>query len=1481
MTSKIDQIIDGHFKNVKKEDLEWEYHNYQKKLHKRRYEAYARSDAWDIIRKYFDQRMPIDRQVASYDWFLDQLCSLQIPPIEYIQIPKQNERNYMSGLRILHVISFGSIHMTPPRIPTDNPNDVKFSQANFYSELLDNQHYERITPTGARERKKTYQSDVLIDITYSVIHEKNGDKKIVSQKKAIQHPFCAIPVMYKSKICSTNIRNETPTNSGECQYEDGGVFIIGGNIRNLYAQEEMVENTALVFIKKTGAGNKRLIVCDMRCQQTIRNCADMIVSNPVLILLKYKIWKGMQKETICLKTPYNSFNFPVTLIFHCLGVTDEEDIYNMVCKDEKEEARQEMREWFKHSVIEGNVFIQSEGSAEKHIFKKFKIFESPAGEDDLEETDPANIDPDTIVPEVDLNGTGQPKRNADQTARLKFQNFFNLHLFPHIGTTPDSYWKKALFLADAVYKLLLVAMGKREEDNRDHYTNKRVKQAGPLIWDIVRKNFRLCFREMKRHLKHMVEKDQEVTMDKLLRIKAAQKIQTPFATGNWTYSKNQPAKSGVSNITMRMSKTSTSAYLSRSNTPIGKEGKQSKPRELESVQYQRNDPVSTPEGQGCGLIKESVLWCYMTLNNSAETAEELCYEHGTIPIESTTKENWRHEYRVVINGNWIGCHRKPNEFVQTLRNIRRQCTEGLNFETEIVLDIFTKCIRINTDGGRLLRPLLIVEKTEFGNQIKLTKKRINEMLGLDPSGQRWSETFMHLVKDGLIEFIGIEEEEYNCLVAVFPENIQDEVAKDYTHCEVHPSTMFGALVSEIPFSDHNYSVRNGFQGSHGKAAIAIPATNVKNSWDTTIYVLHYPQRSLASTKYSSIMKFNHLPSTFESIISVFADPFTPEDAITLGSQSIDLGMARISVYKTYNDSTKQINGVKEVFKKGDPKHTSGLNGHIKLNYVQEDGLPETGQYVPGGEVLIAKVFPTQDNHKGQQFIERDISGANRNKDGSVIEKVCIMNNIDGTRSAKVMTRRDNIPQEGDKFSTRHGQKGVAGNLCRWEDSEWTADGIYADYKMGPHAVPSRMTIAMIFEMAAAKYAALAGIFDFDATVYESSVDYCDVKLEALEKFIQQKTNKIATMIEQFKKDYNLKSFFSNDDILHFRQITHDRCFRFGQKLKNMFPEYKNKTFDVDLLGSSHVPKEILAEIAFLQLQSIKEDKLRKIQKHQLRLKELINIQKFIRYSLGFDEADYKTEENIIQRRKNANFYVWKVERLLREKEKDPKTPPEEIAEILLEYKKACLDLTELNKEYRLRMKKTLHPRLAEKLHTMGAHWSGSEIMYSGITGEKIETEIFLGPCSNQVLRHLVRYKEHARAEGHRYIKTGQPVEGRAKNGAFRLGEMESWCYLTNGTVISFRDKNLLQSDASYIYVCKNCGQIGYYHAELQKAKCHSYTCKNARVDAVLTSHCVKVLIQELQSMGIKVIICLDDELPIEVARNLKQMQEITFPNKQK
>lgn len=818
------------------------------------------------------------------------------------------------------------------------------------------------------------------------------------------------------------------------------------------------------------------------------------------------------------------------------------------------------------------------------------------------------------------------------------------YLLPHLGNTKEARLKKAYFLCLMAQKVLELESGERKADDKDHYANKRLNLAGDLLLLLFRNAFRSLTRDIKYQLERNVNKKGSILKTAVRADVITERLRHALATGNWV-----GGKAGVSQLLDRTNYMSALSHLRRVVSPLSRSQPHFEARDLHPTHWGKICPNETPEGPNCGLVKNLALQAYISTEiDSSHVIKELrdldIDEEIDVRLKQLNFDENRFDNkpvtpipcRVYHNGELVGFHEDGQYLANQVRKGRRNrlFSPGVN----IAYYAETNEIYINSDHGRVRRPLIIVK----GGVSVLQKEHVEQV---EAGIKRWGD----LTRQGLIEYLDSEEEE-NAYIAI---NASD-LTKEHTHLEISAATILGICASLIPFPEHNRSDRNVYESGMAKQSLGIYAANFKLRLDTRAHILHYPQIPMVKTHAMKAIGFNERPAGQNFIVAVLSyNGYNMEDALIMNQSSVDRGLGRSTFFRSYDAEERRYPGGQEDQFEKPTSSVRGYRADEVYRHLSEDGVvePETEVSGKASDVIIGRTSPPRFSEATHDYstlnqVRRDTSINMRFGESGIVDTVIFTETSEGHRLIKVKMRSLRIPELGDKFASRHGQKGILGILIPQEDMPFTESGLSPDLIINPHAIPSRMTIGQLMELLAGKLAAALG--------------------EPV----------VATAFEGVTTDF-----------------------------------------------------------------------------------------------------------------------------------------------------------------------------IKDKLHDLGFQQYGRETMYDGRTGEKLESDVFVGIAFYQKLHHLVNDKIHARARGPVQILTRQPTEGRSREGGLKFGEMERDCLIGHGTALILKERLLDESDKSEALFCETCGFIAQHNSRLDKDQCS--VCRDETVITKITiSYAFKLLLQELMSLGI-------------------------------
>jgi len=1154
---------------------------------------------WNVIGSYFKNDhlgKLVRHQLESYNHFIDEDLVNTINMFNPVVIRSENDKDISTGLYKLEItVNFTNFQMYRPEIHENNgATKIMF-------------------PQEARLRNFTYASTLTLDlnIEIKVRYGENLQQLETHFKRLPKIHIGKMPIMLKSKICVLNQYKHLHTDQlGECRFDPGGYFIISGSEKTVLAQERACENKVMCFNTKKN-NNKWSWVAEIKSIPK-----DKCIS-PKQINMMISSKSNGNGHTIYIQIPRIKQPIPLFILFRALGISSDKEICKYILLNIEEGHKSNIIYALKASVMEAITFMSKEVCI-KYIVN-YAMFT------------PINME-------------------KEQGYKMKYDFTINVlenDLFPHC----DTYKQKVCFLGYMANKLLQTSLGWRLPSDRDSYQNKRLDLPGVLLNNLFRNYFNKLVKDMTKQVIREINNGSwkstfnytniinSTNVYKIIKSTTIENgIKRALATGDFGIKNTNSNKSGVAQVLSRLTYISSLSHLRRVNTPIDKSGKLIPPRKLHNTQWGFICLAESPEGAGVGVVKNMGYMTHITTRSNIDTIYNILTDKY-VPIETLSPGDLYGQVKLIVNGNWIGII-EHDKVLNTYEYLKQCKYSGkINIFTSVVFNYKDKEIIICNDAGRLTRPVYKIRNGETLITDELYKNIKNKTID-------WNDMLVNGEHgESIIEYIDPDEQNASYLATNQNKLSSSET---HTHCEIHSSSIFGLLASCIPFPEHNQSPRNTYQCAQGKQAMGMYVSNFQTRMDKTAYVQTYTTRPLVDTRIMNIMNLHKIPSGCMIIVAIGVyGGYNQEDSIIFNKSSLDRGLFSATLYHTEKDEDKKIQGDEEIRCKADKTKTKGMKfaNYDKLN---NQGVVPENTLLENRDIIIGKVVPIKENRNDHTKLikYRDQSKVFRTKESTYVDKNYINRNGDGYTFAKIRTRTYRIPTIGDKFSSRHGQKGTIGLILPPESMPTTANGLTPDIIINPHCIPSRMTIGQLKETVMGKVLLQLGLFG-DGT--------------------------------------------------------------------------------------------------------------------------------------SFNEHD--------------------------------------VVDI-------CKELQQLNYERH-----------------------GNEILYNGMTGEQLETSIFIGPVFYQRLKHMVNDKNHSRSIGPMVVLTRQPAEGRARDGGLRFGEMERDCMISHGASAFTRDRIYNASDKFQVHICNKCGLIAVFNKEKNIFNCN--TCEN-KVDfkKVLLPYSCKLLFQELISMNI-------------------------------
>ncbi|KAF9596989.1 hypothetical protein IFM89_014703 [Coptis chinensis] len=637
---------------------------------------------------------------------------------------------------------------------------------------------------------------------------------------------------------------------------------------------------------------------------------------------------------------------------------------------------------------------------------------------------------------------------------------------------------KCMYVAVMLRRMMEAYLNKDAMDDKDYVGNKRLELSGQLISLLFEDLFKTANSDIKKRVDAVLAK-RSTQFDFLQYIKGdiiTRGLENAMATGNWDLKRFKMHRKGMTQVLARLSFIASLGHMTKIQPQFEKSRKVSGPRALQPSQWGMLCPCDTPEGESCGLVKNLALMTHVTTDEEDGPLVSLCRSLGVEDLELMSGEELHsaNSFLVICNGLILGKHRKPQHFANALRKLRRAGRIG-DF-VSVFVNEKQRCVYIASDGGRVCRPLVVADK----GVSRIKEHHMKEL-------RDGARTFNDFLREGLIEYLDVNEQN-NALIALY----DGEAEPETTHIEIEPFTILGVCAGLIPFPHHNQSPRNTYQCAMGKQAMGNIAYNQLYRMDSLLYLLVYPQRPLLTTKTIELVGYDKLGAGQNATVAVMSySGYDIEDAIVMNKASLDRGFGRCIVMKKLSAVCQKYpnNTMDRIVR---PQRVGRDAERTQL--LDDDGLASPGEIIRPYDIYINKQSPintksTYESSKGlpdNAYKPSIQTYKGARGETAVVDRVQLNSDKDNNLCFRFIIRHTRRPEVGDKFSSRHGQKGVCGTIIQQEDFPFSERGICPDLIMNPHGFPSRMTIGKMIELLGGKAGVSCGRFHYGSAFGEPS-----------------------------------------------------------------------------------------------------------------------------------------------------------------------------------------------------------------------------------------------------------------------------------------------------------------------------------------------------------------------------------------------------------
>ena len=1011
------------------------------------------SETWNIIDRFFKDNptIKVKHHLDSYnDFFKNGIKQIfrEKNPIKLMKMQDPTTKEYQLQCELYLGGKDGDkLYYGKPVIYDDNRTHFMF-------------------PNEARLRNMTYGFSIHYDVDVvfkTIVQNEDGEQETVEDTSVLEKIYLGrFPIMLQSDLCVLNrLSRQLRFNMGECKNEQGGYFIIDGKEKAVVCQERFADNMFYIRDK----------VNDIYSHAADIRSVSEDASKPVRTV-SVRIVAPSSKFTnnqIVVNVPNVRKPVPLFVLMRAFGVISDRKIIEFCLLDL--ENNENYMELFVPSIHDaGRIFTQQEALKYIATFTKGKTVPH--------------------VMEILMN-----------------------YLFPHIGEL--NFRQKAYFLGYMVNRLLRVFMKEDKPTDRDSFRYKRVDLTGTLIYDLFKEYFTLQQRNIYQKIDKEYYYKQAMYQSNFHNLIAnnyneffkERIVETGFRKafkGNWG-AEAHTKRLGIVQPLNRLSFNSAASHLRKINLEMDASAKIVAPRLLHGSQWGIIDPVDTPDGGNVGLHKHMAFGAHITNGCSAAPMIKWLKKNGLELLAESFPLYLSRVTRVFVNGSWIGVVKDPRELVILIKKHRRLGLIPVFISVQ--WDIQNMTIFVNTDAGRLCRPIFYVD--EETGEPSYKKKEILDRLksgdftwaqlisgfikkkdeGFNVAKARfydvsdlYDDRSLELLYEGaaIIDFIDTAEQE-SAYIAMSPQ----EVTPNHTHVEIHPSLLLGVMGNQIIFPANNQLPRDLFSCGQSKQAVSLYHSNFQNRIDKMGVVLNYGQMPLIKSRYLEYINNEEHPYGENVVVAIMCyGGYNVEDSILFNEGSVKRGMFRttyLNMYETYEESSKTSQSqIDTHFRNIESENVVGMRPGFDYSHLDEYGMIRENTEMDDKKILIGKVSTNLENPDTVV----DASVAPKKGQLGFVDKTFITEGEEGYRIAKVRIREERIPAIGDKFCSRCGQKGTVGLVIPEKDMPYTEDGVRPDLIVNPHALPSRMTIGQLVETLMGKACLHAGSYG-DCTAFEN------------------------------------------------------------------------------------------------------------------------------------------------------------------------------------------------------------------------------------------------------------------------------------------------------------------------------------------------------------------------------------------------------------